>query len=157
MMPESHARLRNKATNADLAEPAGTLPSDPSLTQDIEPWDEDEAEDYQYGYAFLIGYGPDGLYIDTQIDVSPLIGKSYESYRAKKALLQASGRPASDDERAINAIAVQLKVLELRSRFMAGNYDVGPYLVKSPEELTPELLLRIIQNMSRERLKEVKL
>ena len=110
----------------DLVDPAGTPLSGTSPIPDIDDYDSAE---YRHGLAFLLGYDEDGPYLDMCVDVSAVIGQTYVGMLAAEKL---TGIKNQD----VHGIAAALRAMDLRSRFMHGSADPGPYLIRTESPLT---------------------
>lgn len=126
----------------DLADPAGTLQSGMSPTLDIEDEDEDGA---QYGLCFLVGYDEDGIYLDSCLDVSYALGKTWEGVLAAEKLTGIKNQEA-------HTLAVSMSGLFLRARF-ASTGSPGPYLVKTSLPLSRDGLEKYLRSLDKAALK----
>lgn len=99
-------------------------------------------EDTKYGYMFLVGYDEEGIYIDSFLDITPVLD-GYARMAASKLLDQ------QDDE--LESALLLAKYIELRSRFTSGS---GPYLVKANVPLDSETLLQYLASLSVEECKD---
>lgn len=126
----------------DLADPVGTLQSGMSLTLDTE---DEDMEDIQYGLCFLVGYDEDGIYLDSCLDVSPVVGKTWVGVLAAEKLTGVQNREA-------RLLAVGLASLNLRARFVATG-SPGPYLVKTSSPLSRDDLENYLRALDKPALK----
>lgn len=128
-----------KAESAAPVEPAGTLQSETSLTLDTEP------EEFKYGIVFLVKYHEDGIYIDSSVDVSPILGMAYVG------MLAAEKLTGKTDEGA-RTLASSISLLTLRARIDTS--CSGPYLVKSDTPIDTEAVEKALRAMNPDRRKE---
>lgn len=126
----------------DLVDPAGTLLSETSHILDTE----DEGAEYRYGLAFLLGYGEDGPYVDMCIDVSPVIGQTYVGMLAAEKL---TGINNPD----VHGIAAALKVMDIRTRFIHGAADHGPFVFRTQDPMTRDELETFLRSCEPSRRK----
>lgn len=129
----------------EIADPAGTLLSGTSPIPDIDDYEYDSVE-YRHGLVFLIGYCEDGPYVDMCIDVSAVLGQTYVGMLAAEKLTGIKNNDA-------DGIAAAIKVMELRSRFMHGSADPGPYLIKTESPMTREELETFLRSCKPSRRK----
>ena len=126
----------------DLVEPAGTLQSGMSPILDTE--DENE-EEVKYGLYFLVGYDEDGIYVDTCIDVSSAIGKTWVGVLAAEKLTGVQNQEA-------RSLAVAMTVLAFRAQFV-NTGSSGPYLVKTSFPLSRDDLENYLRALDKPALK----
>lgn len=126
----------------DLADPAGTLQSGMSPILDTE--DEDE-EDVQYGLCFLVGYNEDGIYLDSCLDVSSVVGKTWVGVLAAEKLTGVKDQKA-------RSLAAAMTALGLRARFVSTG-SPGPYLVKTSFPLSRDDLENYLRALDTPALK----
>ena len=130
-----------KAVCAEHAELVGTLQSGTSLTHATELEFEDEEEetlDHKHGVVFLLKYNEDGPFIDSALDVSPILGLGWQAMLAAEKLTGQVNKQARE-------LASHLSMLRLRSRLDGGIY--GPYLIKFPEPMDIVALETFLQNL----------
>lgn len=130
-MVTTPAQLLEQVMNAEDVEPVGMGASSTSHT-----------EDTKYGYMFLVGHDEEGSYIDTFVDISPVLD-GYARMATSKLLDQR------DEE--LEAALFLVKYIGLRSRFTSGS---GPYLVKANVPLDSETLLQYLASLSVEDRKD---
>lgn len=128
-----------KAGSADPAELVGIPESETSLTLDTEP------EEFKYGIVFLVKYHEDGIYIDSSVDVSPILGMAYVG------MLAAEKLTGKTDEGA-RALASSISLLTLRAHIDTS--CSGPYLVKSDTPIDTEAVEKALRAMNPDRRKE---
>lgn len=129
----------NKTVSAELAEPAGTQPSETSPTQCIDDDDDDDAP-YVYAYAFLVGYNEDGPYVDTFVDITALIGKTADGVRAVERLTGAN-------DEAVSVALSGMQMLFLRERYARSFDCAGPYQTRTRSPIDAALLTRALRSM----------
>lgn len=112
-----------------LAERAGALQSEMLHTLNID----DEDEPYKYGLLFLIGFDENGIYVDSCVDVSAALGVTACGMLAAEKLTGVRNDAVRD-------ITVAATFLDLRSRFIHGSGNPGPYLIKTESPLTRDEL-----------------
>ena len=124
----------------DLVDPAGTLQSGMSPILDTEG-----EEDVQYGLCFLVNYNEDGIYLDSCLDVSSAIGKTWVGVLAAEKLTGVQNQEA-------RSLAAAMIMLGYRARFM--NTEVpGPYLVKTSSPLSRNDLEKYLRSLDKAALK----
>ena len=126
----------------DLADPAGILQSGTLPTLDIEGGDE---EDVQYGLYFLVNYNEDGIFLDSCLDVSSAIGKTWAGILAAEKLTGIRNREA-------RSLAVAITTIGMRARFVRTG-SPGPYLVKTSFPLSRDDLEKYLRALDKPALK----
>lgn len=127
-----------------LADPAGTLRSGMSPILGTE--DEDgEVENVNHGVFFLVSYNEDGLYLDCCLDISLLLGKTWEGVRATELMLDTRNEE-------VRALALAVTHMELRARFIHTGLP-GPYLVKTSSPLSRDELEIYLRSLDKRSLK----
>lgn len=106
--------------------------------------DGDEQEPLRHGLIALVGYNEDGLFIDSSLDVSDLLGMEWVGVLAVEKLT------GKRNERA-HRMASYLQKMRLRVRFNSECY--GPYLIKSESPLSVEGLEQVLRAMPPDRRK----
>jgi len=134
-----HALHIPKAESADPVELVGIPKSETSLTPDT------ELEEPKYGIVFLVKYHEDGIYIDSSVDISPILGMAYVG------MLAAEKLTGKTDEGA-RALASSISMLTLRARIDTS--CCGPYLVKSDTPIDIEAVEKALRAMDPDRRKE---
>lgn len=124
----------------DLVDPAGTLQSGMSPTLDTE-----DEEDVQYGLCFLVNYNEDGIYLDSCLDVSSAIGKTWVGVLAAEKLTGVQNQEA-------RSLAAAMTTLSLRARFVSTG-SPGPYLVKTSFPLSRDDLENYLRALDKPALK----
>lgn len=124
----------------DLVDPAGTLQSGMSPTLDTE-----DEEDIQYGLCFLVNYNEDGIYLDSCLDVSSVIGKTWVGVLAAEKLTGVQNQEA-------RSLAAAMATLSLRARFVSTG-SPGPYLVKTSFPLSRDDLENYLRSLDKAALK----
>ncbi len=124
----------------DLADPAGTLQSGMSPTLDTE-----DEEDIRYGLCFLVNYNKDGIYLDSCIDVSSAIGKTWVGVLAAEKLTGIQNQEA-------RSLAAAMTTMSLRARFV-NTESPGPYLVKTLFPLSRDDLEKYLRSLDNTALK----
>ena len=124
----------------DLVDPAGTLQSGISPTLDTE-----DEEDVQYGLCFLVNYNEDGIYLDSCLDVSYAIGKTWEGVLAAEKLTGIKNQEA-------HTLVAGMSGMFLRARFVSTG-SPGPYLVKSSSPLSRDGLENYLRSLDKTALK----
>ncbi len=102
--------------------------------------DEDE-EDVQYGLCFLVGYNEDGIYLDSCLDVSSAIGKTWVGGLAAEKLTGVKDQKA-------RSLAAAMTALGLRARFV-NTGSPGPYLVKTSFPLSRDDLEKYLRALDK--------
>ena len=125
----------------DLADPAGTLQSGMSPTLDTE----DDEEDIQFGLCFLVNYNEDGIYLDSCVDVSSAIGKTWVGVLAAEKLTGIQNQEA-------RSLAAAMTTMSLRARFV-NTGSPGPYLVKTSFLLSRDDLEKYLRSLDKAALK----
>lgn len=125
----------------DLADPAGTLQSGMSPTLDTE----DDEENIQYGLCFLANYNEDGVYLDSCLDVSSAIGKTWVGVLAAEKLTGIQNQEA-------RSLAAAMTTMSLRARFVSTG-SPGPYLVKTSSPLSRDDLEKYLRSLDNTALK----
>ena len=128
----------------DLVDPAGTLQSGMSPTLDTE-----DEEDVQYGLCFLVNYNEDGIYLDSCLDVSAAIGKTWVGVLAAEKL---TGIQNQESRSLAAAMAAAMATLNLRARFVNTGLP-GPYLVKTSFPLSRDDLENYLRALDKPALK----
>ena len=111
-----------------------------SPTLDIE--DEDGV---QYGLCFLVNYNEDGIYLDSCLDVSYAIGKTWEGVLAAEKLTGIKNQEA-------HTLVVGMSGMFLRARFVSTG-SPGPYLVRSSFPLSRDGLENYLRSLDKAALK----
>lgn len=137
-----HAQPTSKAVSAEHAELAGTLQSGTSHTPSTEDGDEQEA--LRHGLIVLVRYNKDGLFIDSSLDVSDLLGMEWVGVLAAEKLTGKRNEKA-------HKLASSLQMMRLRIRFNSECY--GPYLIKSESPLSVKKLEQALRAMPPDRRK----
>ncbi len=125
-----------------LAERAGTLQSEMLHTLNID----DEDEPYKYGLLFLIGLDKNGIYVGSCVDVSAALGVTACGMLAAEKLTGVRNDAVRD-------ITVAATFLDLRSRFIHGSGNPGPYLVKTSSPLSRDDLENYLRALDSPALK----
>ena len=120
----------------ELADPAGTLQSGMSPTLDIE-----DGEGVQYGLCFLVNYNEDGIFLDSCLDVSYAIGKTWAGVLAAEKLTGIQNQEAL-------SLAAAMTAMSLRARFVSTG-SPGPYLVKTSSPLSRDDLENYLRALDR--------
>lgn len=113
-----------------------------SPTLDIEDEDED---DVQYGLCFLVSYDEDGVYLDSCLDVSYALGKTWVGVLAAEKLTGVQNQEA-------HSLAAAMASLTLRARFV-NTVSPGPYLVKTSSPLSRDDLEKYLRSLDKAALK----
>ena len=124
----------------DLVDPAGTLRFGMSPTLDTE-----DEEDVQYGLCFLVNYNEDGIYLDSCLDVSSAIGKTWVGVLAAEKLTGIQNQEA-------RSLAAAMTTMSLRARFV-NTGSPGPYLVKTSFPLSRDDLENYLRALDKPALK----
>ena len=124
----------------DLVDPAGTLQSGMSPILDTE-----DEEGVQYGLCFLVNYNEDGIYLDSCLDVSSAIGKTWVGVLAAEKLTGVQNQEA-------RSLAAAMSTLSLRARF-ASTGSSGPHLVKTSFPLSRDDLESYLRALDKPALK----
>ena len=124
----------------DLVDPAGTLQSGMSPTLDTE-----DEEDVQYGLCFLVNYNEDGIFLDSSLDVSSVLGKTWVGVLAAEKLTGVQNQEA-------RSLAAAMTTLSLRARFVSTG-SPGPYLVKTSFPLSRDDLENYLRALDKPALK----
>ena len=125
-----------------LADTAGTLQSGMSPTLDTE---DEETEELCHGLAFLVNYGEEGIFVDSALDVSYAINKTWEGVLAAEKLTGIENAEA-------HTIAAGMSGLSLRARFV-NTGSPGPYLVKTSFPLSRDDLEKYLRSLDKTALK----
>ena len=126
----------------DLVDPAGTLQSGTLPTPDTE---DEETEELCHGLAFLVNYGEEGIFVDSALDVSYAINKTWEGVLAAEKLTGIENAEA-------HTIAAGISGLSLRARFV-NTGSPGPYLVKTSSPLSRDDLEKYLRSLDNAALK----
>ncbi len=124
----------------DLADPAGTLQSGMSPTLDIE-----DGGGVQYGLYFLVNYNEGGIFLDSCLDVSYAIGKTWVGVLAAEKLTGIENQEA-------RSLAAAMTTMCMRARF-ASTGSPGLYLVKTSFPLSRDDLENYLRALDRPALK----
>lgn len=126
----------------DLADPAGTLQSGMLPTLDTE---DEETEELCHGLAFLVNYGEEGIFVDSALDVSYALNKTWEGVLAAEKLTGVKNQEA-------HTLAAGMSGLSLRARFV-NTGSPGPYLVKTSFPLSRDDLEKYLRSLDNAALK----
>ena len=126
----------------DLVDPAGTLLSGTSPIPDTE-----DEEDVQYGLCFLVDYNEDGIFIDSCLDVSYALGKTWVGVLAAEKLIGIQNQEA-------RSLAAAMNTMFLRARFVSTG-SPGPYLVKTSFPLSRDDLENYLRALDKPALKSL--
>ena len=126
----------------DLVDPAGTLQSGMSPTLDTE---DEETEELCHGLAFLVNYGEEGIFVDSALDVSYALGKTWEGVLAAEKLTGIKNQEA-------RSLAMAITTIGLRARFV-NTGSPGPYLVKTSSPLSRDDLEKYLRSLDKTALK----
>ena len=97
-----------------------------------------------YGYVFLVRMGQDGVrYIDSWMDVSRYIGRSFQEFVAAERVKAKLLRQAEPDMNDIVREVSGLSTMKLRARF---NMMDGPLYVRTEEPMTYDELNMFVAN-----------
>lgn len=124
----------------DLVDPAGTLQSGMLPTLDTEG-----EEDVQYGLCFLVNYNEDGIHLDSCLDVSYALNKTWEGVLAAEKLTGIKNQEA-------HTLVAGMSGMFLRARFVSTG-SPGPYLVKSSFPLSRDGLENYLRSLDKAALK----
>lgn len=105
---------------------------------------EDE-EDVQYGLCFLVNYGEEGIFVDSALDVSYALNKTWEGVLAAEKLTGIENQEA-------HTLAAGMAGLSLRARFV-NTGSPGPYLVKTSFPLSRDDLEQYLRSLDKPALK----
>ena len=125
-----------------LADTAGTLQSGTLPTLDTE---DEETEELCHGLAFLVNYGEEGIFVDSALDVSYAINKTWEGVLAAEKLTGIENAEA-------HTLAAGMSGLSLRARFV-NTGSSGPYLVKTSSPLSRDDLEKYLRSLDKTALK----
>ena len=125
----------------DLVDPAGTLQSGMSPTLGTEG----DEEDIQFGLCFLVNYNEDGVYLDSCLDVSSAIGKTWAGVLTAEKLTGIKNQEA-------RSLAAAMTTMSLRARFVSTGSQ-GPYLVKTSSPLSRDDLEKYLRSLDNTALK----
>ena len=125
-----------------LADTAGTLQSGTLPTLDTE---DEETEELCHGLAFLVNYGEEGIFVDSALDVSYAINKTWEGVLAAEKLTGIENAEA-------HTLAAGMSGLSLRARFVNTGAP-GPYLVKTSFPLSRDDLEKYLRSLDNTALK----
>lgn len=92
----------------------------------------------------LVRYDEDGMFIDSSLDVSDMLGMKWIGVLAAEKLTGKRNEKA-------HKLASSLQMMRLRTRFNSECY--GPYLIKSESPLTVEELEQVLRAMPPDRRK----
>ena len=126
----------------DLVDPAGTLQSGMSPTLDTE---DDDVEELCHGLAFLVNYGEEGIFVDSALDVSYALNKTWEGVLAAEKLTGIENQEA-------HTLAAGMSGMSLRARFV-NTGSPGPYLVKTSFPLSRDDLEKYLRSLDKTALK----
>lgn len=100
---------------------------------------DDEQEDYNCGYVFLVGQSPRGCYVDSMLDVSSaLLTKTPEAHNDWVRAMKAMG---GQQVATANELAAAISTMRMRARMT----DIlGPYYVRTAEPLEREQLQEVL-------------
>ena len=121
-----------------LADTAGTLQSGTLPTLDTE---DEETEELCHGLAFLVNYGEEGIFVDSALDVSYAINKTWEGVLAAEKLTGIENAEA-------HTLAAGMSGLSLRARFVNTGAP-GPYLVKTSFPLSRDDLEKYLRSLDK--------
>ena len=121
-----------------LADTAGTLQSGTLPTLDT---DDEETEELCHGLAFLVNYGEEGIFVDSALDVSYAINKTWEGVLAAEKLTGIENAEA-------HTLAAGMSGLSLRARFVNTGAP-GPYLVKTSFPLSRDDLEKYLRSLDK--------
>jgi len=107
-----------------------------SPTLDIE-----DGEGVQYGLCFLVNYNEDGIFLDSCLDVSYAIGKTWAGVLAAEKLTGIQNQEAL-------SLAAAMTAMSLRARFVSTG-SPGPYLVKTSSPLSRDDLENYLRALDR--------
>lgn len=132
------APLLDKVASADNVERAGIDESDLSPTQNTKL--------LPHGILFSVTYTEDGPFVHRGLDVSYILGERALARNTARALTGSNEMDAKE-----NSLASHIRGMMFGLRF--NPEEKGPYLVKSHEPITLDDVQRLIDSMSRDRLK----
>ena len=121
-----------------LADTAGTLQSGTLPTLDTE---DEETEELCHGLAFLVNYGEEGIFVDSALDVSYAINKTWEGVLAAEKLTGIENAEA-------HTLAAGMSGLSLRARFVNTGAP-GPYLVKTSFPLSRDDVEKYLRSLDK--------
>ena len=104
-----------------------------------------ETEELRHGLAFLVNYGEEGIFVDSALDVSYALNKTWEGVLAAEKLTGIENQEA-------HALAADMSGLSLRARFV-NTGSPGPYLVKTSFPLSRDDLEKYLQALDKPDLK----
>ncbi len=107
--------------------------------------DTEDEEDVQYGLCFLVNYNEDSVYLDSCLDVSSAIGKTWVGVLAAEKLTGVQNQEA-------RSLAAAMTTLSLRARFVSTG-SPGPYLVKTSFPLSRDDLEKYLRSLDNTALK----
>ena len=107
--------------------------------------DTEDEEDAQYGLCFLVDYNEDGIYLDSCLDVSYALNKTWEGVLAAEKLTGIENQEAY-------SLAAAMTAMSLRARFV-NTGSPGPYLVKTSSPLSRDDLENYLRALDKPALK----
>ena len=126
----------------DLVDPAGTLQSGMLPTLDTE---DEETDGLCHGLAFLVNYGEEGIFVDSALDVSYALNKTWEGVLAAEKLTGIENQEA-------HILVAGVSGMFLRARFV-NTEAPGPYLVKTSFPLSRDDLEKYLRALDKPALK----
>lgn len=118
---------------------AGTPQSETSPTQNTE-----QPGELIAGAVYLVNFGSDGVYVDTYINVTPLISNTWKEL-LDAGKLHAVGLAAQD------TIVKHINLIRMRARFVSTDVP-GPFFIRTRAPLTKGILEQHLRSLSREEL-----
>jgi hypothetical protein len=103
--------------------------------------EDEETEELCHGLAFLVNYGEEGIFVDSALDVSYAINKTWEGVLAAEKLTGIENAEA-------HTIAAGMSGLSLRARFV-NTGSPGPYLVKTSFPLSRDDLEKYLRSLDK--------
>ncbi len=100
-----------------------------------------ETEELRHGLAFLVNYGEEGIFVDSALDVSYALNKTWEGVLAAEKLTGIENQEA-------HALAADMSGLSLRARFV-NTGSPGPYLVKTSFPLSRDDLEKYLRALDK--------
>lgn len=107
--------------------------------------DTEGEEDVQYGLCFLVNYNEDGIYLDSCLDVSYALNKTWEGVLAAEKLTGIKNQEA-------HTLVAGMSGMFLRARFVSTG-SPGPYLVKTSSPLSRDDLENYLRALDKTALK----
>lgn len=107
--------------------------------------DIEDEEGVQYGVCFLVNYDEGGIYLDSYLDVSYALNKTWEGVLAAEKLTGIEDQEA-------HTLAAGMSGMFLRARFV-NTEAPGPYLVKTSFPLSRDDLENYLRALDKPALK----